>query len=271
MKKIISVLLLAVLLAGVCRAAEDNDMITYLSDMQWSGAEIYSGANGGVPARDENVAGEELWLYDMYFEKGVCLHAAPGKIAYIEVDIEGKGFKTFYTYVGTAESELYDVSMASVRFVFKVDGQTVKRVGPVTPKKRPELITFDVTGAKTLRIEMDDGGDGISGDWGALGSALFSTSSDVEEISAALLPETEPVTEPVTEPATEQQTEPTATEQITEPETEQITEAATETQAVTEEVKADAKKAFPIIPVIAVAAAAAAVIAVLIAKKRKKN
>lgn len=267
MKKMISVLLLAVLLAGVCRAAEDNDMITFLSDMEWTGAEIYSGANGGVPSRDENVAGEELWLYDKYFEKGVCLHAAPGKISYIEVNIENKGFTTFYTYVGTAESELYDVSMASVRFVFKVDGQAVKRVGPVTPKKRPELITFDVTGAKTLRIEMDDGGDGISGDWGALGSALFSTSSDVDEISAALLPETEPVTEPVTE----QQTEPSQTEQVTEPETEQITEKAAETEALTEEIKPEEKKSFPLIPVIAVAAAAAAVIAVLIAKKRKKN
>ena len=267
----ISVLLLAVTLAGVCRAAGENGMITYLSDMEWRAAEIYSGANGGVPARDENVAGEELWLYDMYFEKGVCFHAAPGKLAYIEVDIEGKGFKTFYTYVGTAESELYDVSMASVRFIFKVDGQAVKRVGPVTPKKRPELVTFDVTGAKTLRIEMDDGGDGISGDWGALGSALFSTSSDIEEISAALLPETEPVTEPETEQQTEPQTEPPQTEEMTELETEQTTEKTPETQAVTEEAKAEDKKAFPVIPVIAVAAAAAAVIAVLIAKKRKKN
>lgn len=264
----ISVLLLAVLLAGVCRAAEDNDMITYLSDMEWAGAEIYSGANGGVPSRDENVAGEELWLYDMYFEKGVCLHAAPGKISYIEVNIENKGYKTFYAYVGTAESELYDVSMASVRFVFKLDGRAVKRVGPVTPKKRPELITFDVTGAKTLRIEMDDGGDGISGDWGALGAALFSTSSDVDEISAALAHETEPVTEP----QTERPAEPVQTERQTEPETEQITEKAAETEALTEEIKPEEKKSFPLIPVIAVAAAAAAaVIAVLIAKKRKKN
>ena len=266
MKKMISVLLLAVLLAGVCRAAEDNDMITFLSDMEWTGAEIYSGANGGVPSRDENVAGEELWLYDMYFEKGVGMHAAPGKLAYIEVDIEGKGFRTFYTYVGTAESELYDVTMASVRFAFKADGKTVARTGVITPKKRPELVTFDVTGVKTLRIEMDDGGDGISGDWGSLGSALFSTSDNVDEIAAALQPATEPVTEPQT-------TETVVTERITEERTEKQTEKATGTEAVTEEVKPKEKSAFPIIPVIVVAAAviavAAAVIAVTRGKKKK--
>ena len=264
MKKILIIFILASALVISCRAAEGDVMITYLSDMEWTGAQIYDGANGGVPTRDENVAGEELWLYDMYFEKGVGMHAAPGKLAYIEVDIEGKGFKTFYTYVGTAESELYDVTMASVRFVFKADGKTVARTGVVTPKKRPELITFDVTGVKTLRIEMDDGGDGISGDWGSLGSALFSTSDNVDEIAAALQPATEAVTE-------HQTTETVVTERITEERTEKQTEKAAGTEAVTEEIKPEEKSAFPVIPVIAVTAAVIAVAAAVIAVMRRRK
>ncbi len=189
MKKVLIIILAvlsAILIPGTAALAageNNNEMITYLSDMEWTGAEIY---NGAVPSRDENVAGEELWLYDMYFDKGVCLHAMPGKNAYIEVDIEGKGFKTFCAYPGTAESEKFNVTMASVRFMFIVDGKTVKKTDVVTPKERPSLLTVDVSGCKKFRIEMDDGGDGISGDWGALGDALFSTSDSVEEITAAL-------------------------------------------------------------------------------------
>ncbi|MBQ7446274.1 MAG: NPCBM/NEW2 domain-containing protein [Clostridia bacterium] len=165
----------------------ENEMITFLSDMEWRNAEIYSAdGKGAVPARDENLTGEELWLYDMYFEKGVCFHAMSGKNAFLEVDIEGKGYKTFYAYIGTAESEVCDVTMASVRFNFKADGKSVYRTELVTPRERPKAVTIDVTGVSVLRIEMDDGGDGISGDWGALGNALFSTSDSAQDIEAEL-------------------------------------------------------------------------------------
>ena len=188
--KIIAAVLAALLFAvPVLQANGENEgMITYLSDMDWTKAEIYSAdGNGAMPARDENVVGEELWLYDMFFAKGVCLHAMSGKNAYIEVDIEGKGFRSFHAYAGTAESEICDVTMASVRFKFKADGKVVYKTDLVTPKQRPSLISFDVTDCKTLRIEMDDGGDGISGDWGALGGALFATTENSEEIEKALL------------------------------------------------------------------------------------
>ncbi len=188
-KKVLAIVLLmalaALTIAPVALAAEDGteNMITYISDMEWKAAEIY---NNSLPSRDENVAGEELWLRDLYFEKGVCLHAMPGENAYIEIDIEGKGYKTFSAVAGTAESELYNVTMASVRFKFKVDGKNVLKTDVLTPKKTPETVTVDVTGARTFRIEMDDGGDGISGDWGALGNALFSTLDAKEDIEKAV-------------------------------------------------------------------------------------
>ncbi len=264
MKKIAAILIIAAALTAVCRAAEDGSVITYLSDMEWKAAEIYSDANGGVPSRDENVAGEELWLYDLYFEKGVCLHAAPGKNVFIEVDIEGKGFRTFYAYPGTAESELYDVTMASVNFIFKVDGKTVLRTEKITPKKRPEPISFDVTGAKLLRIEMTDGGDGISGDWGSLGAALFSTSDDIGLISAAIKGERD-VTAATEQTEVKTETEPLTEEAATEEKTGKLTEAVTEKPAVKEE-----KNVNPAVYIVAAAVVLAAAAAVTAALKKKK-
>ncbi len=264
MKKIAAILIIAAALTAVCRAAEDGSVITYLSDMEWKAAEIYSDANGGVPSRDENVAGEELWLYDLYFEKGVCLHAAPGKNVFIEVDIEGKGFRTFYAYPGTAESELYDVTMASVNFIFKVDGKTVLRTEKITPKKRPEPISFDVTGAKLLRIEMTDGGDGISGDWGSLGAALFSTSDDIGLISAAIKGERD-VTAATEQTEVKTETEPLTEEAVTEEKTGKLTEAVTEKPAVKEE-----KNVNPAVYIVAAAVVLAAASAVTAILKKKK-
>ena len=196
-KKLVLILAAILVLAALCAihaAAEEkkDNMITYLSDMEWKGAKIY---NDAQPSRDENVAGEELWLYDMFFAKGVCLHAMPGENAYIEIDIEGQGYKTFCAYAGTAESEQYNVTMASVRFKFKADGKVVEKTDVLRPDGRPALVTVDVTACKTFRIEMDDGGDGISGDWGALGGALFSTSDNVEELKGALEAGTSPAEE----------------------------------------------------------------------------
>lgn len=252
-----------------CLAAEtgDNMKLAYLSDMEWKSASIYSGANGGTPTRDENVAGEEIWLYESYFEKGVGFHADAGKLAYIEVDISRLGYKTFLTYVGTAESELYDVSMASVRFTFKLDGEVKQKTGVIRPDKPPEMISLDVSGGKILRIEMDDGGDSISGDWGSLGYAVFSDSADTDMIIKTLTKKEEQTTAE-TETETEEET---GTEKITE--TEESTEAPTETEPETTDSDLPEKKSeFPVIPVIIGAAAvvcAATVIAIII-KRRKK-
>ena len=273
-KKILSVLTalaaLTLLTIPCFSTDKENDMsLTYLSDMEWKAASIYPDANKGVPTRDENLSGEELWLCEDYFEKGVCFHANMGKIAYLEVDIEGKGFKTFLCYVGTAESELYDVSMASVRFTFKCDGQTKVKTEVITPRNCPQLVCVDVTGCKILRIEVDDGGDGISGDWGALGYAVFSDKENADEILAELAPETtapQTETEPVTETETEKETE-------TETETEKVIETEEETEPeTTNTAYAPKKSEFPVIPVIIGAAAAvcAATVIAIIFKRRKK-
>ena len=54
------------------------------------------------------------------------------------------------------------------------------RTGVLTPEEC-EKVFFSIGNGKVLRIEMTDGGDGISGDWGALGNArLLRTDSEEE-------------------------------------------------------------------------------------------
>ncbi len=175
-----------------------------ISDMEWTAAEIYSDANDGFPARDCNVADEQLWIGEEYFEKGVCLHALPGGNAFIEISLDGLGFKSFAAEAGTAFSEMFDVSMATVEFIFSVDGKEVMRTGVLTPEEC-EKVFFSIGNGKVLRIEMTDGGDGISGDWGALGNArLLRTDSEEEAFAtpeptpakATAAPAESPVTTP---------------------------------------------------------------------------
>lgn len=238
--------------------------VMYLSDMAWKDAMIYAGAHDGVPSRDENIADEELWIGEEYFEKGICMHANPGSNSYLEVDISGLGFKLFAAYLGTAVSEKYDVSMASVRFIFFVDGKEMKRTDVIRADNDPELVTIDVDGANLLRIEMDDGGDGISGDWGALGSAAFGRTNDVKDIYSTPTPK--PTAEPTDAP-TEKPAEPTA-------------QAATDAPKNTDDAKAtsgnsekDSSGKFPTVPVViggvVLVGVVAAIVAVL-AKKKKK-
>ncbi len=236
----------------------------YLSDMAWKDAMIYPAAHGGVPSRDENLHEEELWIGDRYFEKGVCMHANPGANSYLEVDLAGLGFKLFAAYLGTAVSEKYNVTMASVRFIFYVDGNEVKRTDVIRADNDPELVTIDVDGASLLRIEMDDGGDGISGDWGVLAEAAFGRTNDVNDIYSTPTPA--PTAEPTAAP-TEKPVEPTA-------------QAATDVPEITNDAKAtavnnekDPSGKFPVVPVViggVVLAAAVAVICVILAKKKKK-
>ncbi|MBO4325711.1 MAG: NPCBM/NEW2 domain-containing protein [Clostridia bacterium] len=239
----------------------------YLSDIAWKAAEIYPAANGGVPTRDGNLADEELWICGEFFEKGVCMHAQAGSNSYLEVDLDGLGFNTFAAYVGTAESDQYDVTMASVHFIFIVDGKEKLRTDLLKADTEPTLVTVDIAGAKLLRIEMDNGGDGISGDWGALGNAVLARATDVKDIYATPAPTATPEPTPTKAPTEE----PQKTGQAATPAASENGGAGDNTPGGSSETDKKKSNTGLIIGIAVGAAAAAAVIAVIAlrAKKRK--
>ncbi|MBO7503754.1 MAG: NPCBM/NEW2 domain-containing protein [Clostridia bacterium] len=145
----------------------------YLSDMAWTAAENYPSANYGVPARDANFANELLFVGTSYFPKGVCMHGNEGKNAFIEVSLDGLDYLRFGALCGVAYSEAHSLAKGSVRFVFIANGKEIYRTDLLKADGKTEKVFLDVTGVKTFRIEMEDGGDGVNGDWGVLGLAAF--------------------------------------------------------------------------------------------------
>ncbi len=166
----------------------------FLSDMAWTAAENYPSANYGVPSRDANFANEMLFVGTTYFPKGVCVHGNEGKNAFIEVSLDGLDFLRFGALCGVAYSEARSLAKGSVRFVFIADGHEIHRTGLLKADGKTEKVVLDVTGVKTFRIEMEDGGDGVNGDWGVLGLACFAKTADEEVLFAT--PETVPTEDP---------------------------------------------------------------------------
>ena len=140
-----------------------------------------------------------------YPQKGVCFHAKPGGNSFLEISLDGLGFRSFVAYAGTAISGKFDVSMATVAFIFYLDGKEVLRTDTLTPEDL-EQIYINIEGGKVLRIEMTDGGDGITGDWGALGNAKLLKTGSKEEAFAT--PEPTPTKVPETDKPVSETTKP---------------------------------------------------------------
>jgi hypothetical protein len=187
---------------------KDKDTV-YLSDIVWT--ESYSYKNGQVgdfATKDANNAEEELWIAGEFFEKGICMHAIPSAEAFVEFNIEGLGFTTFASYIGIAESMLYDLSMATVSFKVYVDGVEKYSKDLMVPEDPAEKICVDITDAKVLRIAIGDGGkDGISGDWGAFCNAKLTKLTDENTWFAT----PEKITTPTKEPTPTKTVDPTPT------------------------------------------------------------
>ncbi len=191
----------------------------YLSDLYWLGSNTYP---GNAVGRDCNTANEIIFSTNgSFFAKGVGMHAvSSGYEAYIDVNLEGLGYKTFAAYVGVCETlTAHDISMASVKFAVIGDGKVLAESGVMTFGQPMERLDCRIEGVKTLRLAVA-GAPGISGAWGTFGGAavsradaiadalLFSDLTFEEIVTTA--PETVPVTEPVTEPATDPLEETTA-------------------------------------------------------------
>ncbi len=162
----------------------------YISDLVWEKWNAYG--EDGI-SRDTNLSDEDFYLYDQYYEKGICIHAAPGG-GFVEINIAGLGFQTFAAYVGIPESMAHDLSMGSVQFVVYADGQEVKRSG--TKKlddQEAEVLVVDIKDVSVLKLLVDPLEDGIAGDWGGWANALLSKSSDLEEVLATPVPTPTPI------------------------------------------------------------------------------
>ena len=110
----------------------------------------------GKPNAGKSVDGAPLRLGGQTFEHGIGTHAESDLL----IDLKGKATR-FASLVGI-DDEMG--SRSSIVFSVWVDGEKVAGSSILRTGDEPEWLEADLTGAKTLRLQVSDGGDGGNSD-----------------------------------------------------------------------------------------------------------
>jgi hypothetical protein len=134
----------------------------YISELKWGNS--YS--NAGKVTKDSATALEDLSIKGINYKKGFGMHASPREgDSFVEVNVEGLGFKTFAAYVGVADLLLYEnIAQGSVVFIVSADGEELARTPVLKYGDDPFLFLVDISDAKILRFSVGPADDGIVGD-----------------------------------------------------------------------------------------------------------
>lgn len=135
--------------------AEPNRMVEY------SGWEILQDGKGGfLPGLNTDCAGNPIYMYNKYYEKGVGTHSAEllDDSSYLEINIEGLGYEYFTALVGMVNEMMpQEVERNRAAFIVEVDGTEVKKTDFLTYDSEPVEISVSVKGAKRLTLALDPG------------------------------------------------------------------------------------------------------------------
>lgn len=178
----------------------------YLSDLKLGNK--YS--NGSSVRVDETEESKGFLINSQSFIKGF-MHRASSKEgqSFIEVNVEGLGFKTFAAYVGIPDLLLQNSSKGSIEFIVSVDGKEVARSEVKKSLENAVLITADITDGKVITLSLSDGGDGAIGDYAVWGNAIVTKNSNIDEAFnevVAVTPTPEPTEQPTATPENTQNT-----------------------------------------------------------------
>jgi alpha-galactosidase len=132
-----------------------------------------------------SVDGRPLTLGGVVYKHGVGTHASSDML----IDLNGSATR-FMAVVGVDDERK---GLGSVRFFVDVD----KRNAASTPVMRggdaPRTLSVDVSGAKTLHLRVDDGGDGITNDHADWGGAVLILKPGAAEQPRMAVPPAEPL------------------------------------------------------------------------------
>lgn len=165
--------------SGVEAPRQDVDLSSYntvyVSDLKWGGS--YS--NGTQVVKDGASSFEDLIIKSKTYDKGFSMYASPREgDSFVEINVEGLGFKTFAAYVGIAELLMDgNVVNGSAVFIVSADGVEKQRTPLLKYGEDPYLFLVDISDAKILRFSVDPGDDGITGDLAGWGNAVLSKES----------------------------------------------------------------------------------------------
>ncbi len=137
----------------------------FLSDL----SEAASGNVHGGLGKDRPYWQQELSIGGRSFSKGLVTHpGASGERAWVEYALGGQ-YRRFLATLGAA-ADHGNYGQASMNYYIVVDGRVVEQGRFPSPPNTRE-ISVSVQGAQTLRLEVDNGGDGNHSDHAAWGNA----------------------------------------------------------------------------------------------------
>ena len=163
-----------------------TDNMGYLGDLltQNKVGILYNSLHYGTVYKNTDIKGGTIALTgpdgesEVVFAKGIGTHASSSTDSAVIFDIAGMGFERFESYVGiryaTHEEEAANGYRSSVIFRVYVDDEVTPRFesGVMHTRTPMEFVSVDITGAETLRLEVDACGD-QSADHGSWGGAVF--------------------------------------------------------------------------------------------------
>jgi alpha-galactosidase len=136
----------------------------------------------GEPRAGRSVNGNPIKIGGRTFTSGLGTHAA----SEFHIRLNGAA-KSFRTYVGV-DDEMG--SKGTVRFRVYVDGKLAAETPVMKGGDAARELTADLTGARTLRLIADEGGDHIDSDHADWAEAVIQVIAGREkEISAGIVPE----------------------------------------------------------------------------------
>jgi alpha-galactosidase len=139
----------------------------------------------GEPHASKSIDNNPLTLKGTIFPHGIGTHAPSSFRALLH------GAATRFSAVVGVDDETTG-NPGSVTFQVIVDGKTVAQTPVMRAGDEPRLISVDLTGAQTLTIKVDDGGDGISYDHADWAGAEITLASDASPKPEAFVFPTSP-------------------------------------------------------------------------------
>ena len=119
----------------------------------------------GEPHAGRSVDNRPITLHGDVYRHGVGTHANSEML----IDLKGAAVR-FAAVVGVDDEKK---GLGSVRFHVFVDGKPAAETGVMHGGDEPKLLSVDLTGAKTLRLQVDDADDGIDSDHADWAGALL--------------------------------------------------------------------------------------------------
>ena len=123
----------------------------------------------GEPHKNQSVEGHALTIGGQKFERGFGTHAE----SRLKINVGG-GAQKFSAKVGV-DDEVNSNAASSVEFIVVGDGKTLWRSGVMRAGDATKDCEVDLTGVKSLALQVSDAGDGNSFDHADWADAKFET------------------------------------------------------------------------------------------------